>query len=108
MGNLSDEKDDDENPDGWQFRGRGPPQLTGRANYAEASQMTGLDLVRFPDLAADPFTGTLITLAYCQKRGVWRAVDRGDYGAAREAWNGGRLGLVAIAIVRDVLLDVLA
>ncbi len=37
--------------DGYRFRGRGYVQITGRANYAKASRLVGMDLVANPDLA---------------------------------------------------------
>lgn len=39
--------------DGYRFRGRGYVQLTGRANYAHASQKLGVDFEGQPDLALD-------------------------------------------------------
>jgi putative chitinase len=40
--------------DGWNFRGRGASQTTGREGYARLAQATGLDLVNHPDLVNDP------------------------------------------------------
>jgi putative chitinase len=40
--------------DGWNFRGRGASQTTGREGYARLAKATGLDLVHHPDLVNDP------------------------------------------------------
>ncbi len=40
--------------DGWNFRGRGAAQTTGREGYARLARATGLDLVNNPDLVNDP------------------------------------------------------
>jgi putative chitinase len=40
--------------DGWNFRGRGAAQTTGREGYARLAKATGLDLVNHPDLVNDP------------------------------------------------------
>ena len=40
--------------DGWNFRGRGASQTTGREGYARLAKATGLDLVAHPDLVNDP------------------------------------------------------
>ena len=40
--------------DGWNFRGRGASQTTGRDGYARLARATGLDLVAHPDLVNDP------------------------------------------------------
>lgn len=39
--------------DGYSFRGRGLPHLTGRANYAKASAALGIDLVTHPERALE-------------------------------------------------------
>lgn len=40
--------------DGARYCGRGYPQLTGRANYAKASEALGVDLVASPERALEP------------------------------------------------------
>src|SRR5262245_59785689 len=40
--------------DGKRFKGRGPIQVTGRANYQRYGQLLGIDLVNNPVLAASP------------------------------------------------------
>jgi putative chitinase len=40
--------------DGWNFRGRGAAQTTGREGYARLAKATGLDVVNHPDLVNDP------------------------------------------------------
>lgn len=39
--------------DGWRYRGRALPQITGKENYAKASKLVGVDLVADPDAAND-------------------------------------------------------
>jgi len=40
--------------DGWNFRGQGFSQLTGRSNYVALSKASGLDLINHPELIRDP------------------------------------------------------
>jgi putative chitinase len=40
--------------DGWNFRGRGATQTTGRDGYRKLGEKTGLDLLDKPDLLNDP------------------------------------------------------
>lgn len=39
--------------DGWRYRGRALPQLTGEENYRKASKLVGVDLVADPEAAND-------------------------------------------------------
>ena len=48
--------------DGWNYRGRGLVQLTGRGNYEAASKAIGVDLVSNPELAADPEVSAKIAM----------------------------------------------
>jgi predicted chitinase len=65
--------------DGFRYRGRGPLQLTGRDNYTRASRDLGIDLVRNPDLAADPRIGMQVAGWYWRTRGLNELADRGDF-----------------------------
>jgi putative chitinase len=40
--------------DGWNFRGRGGSQTTGREGYERVKKQTGLDVVNHPDILTDP------------------------------------------------------
>lgn len=40
--------------DGWNFRGRGFSQLTGKSNYMALAKTIGLDLINHPELLTDP------------------------------------------------------
>ena len=74
--------------DGWNFRGRGYVQLTGRDNYLRDGNQTGLDLIRNPELAADQQNAATIAVHYWQSR----VVQRGHQFNVREAThdiNGG-------------------
>jgi putative chitinase len=54
--------------DGEKFKGRGFFQLTGRWNYTQAAEDTGLDLIRHPEIAADPSHAAQLAVWYWNKR----------------------------------------
>lgn len=74
--------------DGWRYRGRGLVQLTGRANYAAASEWIGRDLEGEPELAADPAVACEIAAAWWARKEVNAAADRDDLRAVTRAVNG--------------------
>lgn len=93
LGNLPDSND------GWNFRGRGGSQVTGRANYQKLGLRTGLDLANHPELAnnAEHFLacavadfvlcGCLPFAAHDDVRGVTYHLNGGFIGlAGRVAW----------------------
>lgn len=78
--------------DGALFHGRGYVQLTGRSNYAKASQMVGVDLVADPEKAKQPTIAAQIIVAGMLK-GIFTGKSLhdflpGDYAGARRIING--------------------
>lgn len=78
--------------DGQRFKGRGPIQLTGRANYAAASKALGIDLLSKPELAARPDVGFRIAAWYWQSRGLNALADSGKFNEITQRINGGQNG----------------
>jgi putative chitinase len=79
--------------DAYEFRGRGPVQLTGRANYTAAGAALGLDLVAHPDLAARDDVSGRVAAWFVRTRIMPRVADPMATRAVRRAWNGGSIGL---------------
>lgn len=79
------------NGDGWRFRGPGPIQVTGRANYRECGQYIGQDLEQEPSMLELRSTGAASTAWY------WRKHKLTDYGGdvlrVTRLINGGTNGL---------------
>jgi predicted chitinase len=53
--------------DGWNFRGRGYNQLTGRANYQKYGSIIGEDLVGNPEKLNDPNVAAKVAIAFLTK-----------------------------------------
>jgi len=79
--------------DGVRYKGRGPIQVTGRANYRTFGRALGIDLERHPELAEIPSIGLAVSVAYWTARGINAAADRDDLVAVTRAINGGTNGL---------------
>jgi predicted chitinase len=62
--------------DGYKYRGRGYIQLTGRGNYAEYHQKTGLDLVNHPELAASAVNAGKLAVQYWKDEVQPKTSDR--------------------------------
>lgn len=78
--------------DGKRFKGRGPLQLTGRANYEKAGAALGLDLVGRPEQAATPQTGFQTSAWFWRTHGLNELADAGDFRAITKRINGGLNG----------------
>lgn len=79
--------------DGKRYKGRGPIQLTGRANYRRFGRRLGIDFERHPELAAIPSIGLHTALEYWKDRGLNALADRDDIRAITRKINGGFNGL---------------
>ncbi|MES2972376.1 MAG: glycoside hydrolase family 19 protein [Pseudomonadota bacterium] len=77
--------------DGWRFRGRGPIQLTGRANYAAVGDLIGQDLVTLPELMEQPRYALEATIAWWEDRIPDSML--GDPERVTKRVNGGLIGL---------------
>ena len=64
--------------DGFNFRGRGCIQITGRDNYTAIGKSCGLDLANSPDAAADPQNVLLVAGTIFVKLGCLPECDRDD------------------------------
>lgn len=78
--------------DGPRYRGRGPIQLTGRANYRRYGRLLGLDLEGRPELAALPEVGFRVAGLYWKSHGLNALADRGDLRGITRRINGGYNG----------------
>jgi putative chitinase len=78
--------------DGMRFKGRGPIQLTGRANYAAAGAALGLDLVGHPEIAATPEVGFRIAQWFWNSRNLNAYADAQNFDAITLRVNGGYNG----------------
>lgn len=78
--------------DGFRYRGAGPIQLTGRANFRACGKDLGLDLEGNPELAHTPEVGFRIACWYWTTRKLNALADKGEFDAITKAINGGYNG----------------
>lgn len=79
--------------DGYLYRGRGPIQLTGRANYRTFGRRIGIDLERHPEIAALPSIGLHTALEYWDQRNLNELADANDLLGITRKINGGTNGI---------------
>lgn len=80
--------------DGWIFRGRGPVQVTGRANYRRVGDLEGQNLEGIPDLLSQPRFALEACIAWWEDRIPDSLL--GETTAIRARVNGGTLGLAEV------------
>ena len=82
---------DENSGDGWNFRGRGLIQLTGRDNYRACGEALGADLESDPDLVATPMYAALSAGWFWNKNHLNNIAE--DIPAVTKKINGGTHGL---------------
>lgn len=79
--------------DGVRYKGRGPIQLTGRANYRKYGQQLGIDLENNPEIVALPSMGLMVACKFWSDNGLNALADKDDVVAVTRRINGGTNGL---------------
>lgn len=78
--------------DGKRFKGRGPIQITGRANYGKYGGLLRVDLVNNPEKAAMPEVGFRVAGLFWQRNGLNELADREMFETITKKINGGLNG----------------
>jgi predicted chitinase/LysM repeat protein len=81
--------------DGVRYKGRGPIQLTGRANYRAAGRALGIDLEGNPKRAAEVDVGFRTAAWFWNSRGLNKYADAGNFREVTRRINGGYNGLAS-------------
>ena len=79
--------------DGTRFKGRGPLQLTGRANYRRFGDLLNIPFASIPTIAARPNVGFRVAVMYWTDRGLNAWADAGDFRRITREINGGYNGM---------------
>ena len=74
--------------DGVRFKGRGPIQVTGRANYKWMSDRLGADFIAQPTLLATPRYGYRAAAQFWTRANLNVKADKGDFEGVTRAING--------------------
>ena len=85
---------DTDSGDGYRYRGRGPIQLTGKANYLAFSKWVDLACVSNPDwVSEDKKIALMSAIWYWTENNLNRYADSGDIKTMTKRINGGYIGL---------------
>lgn len=79
--------------DGQRYKGRGLIQITGRGNYKQISDATGIDFYNHPDGLELPQWATMSACWWWQNRGLNAMADRDEFTNITKRINGGTNGL---------------
>lgn len=94
--------------DGFRYRGRGPIQVTGRANYKKYGDLLGVDLIGNPDLAATPQYAFSTAGVFWKLNGLNELADVQDFVTITKRINGGLNGLAERQRYYEIAKNVLA
>ena len=85
---------DTDSGDGWRYRGRGPIQLTGKANYTAFANDMDVDVIDNPDLVSeDKEIALMSAIWFWNKNKLNQYADSGDIKTMTKRINGGYIGL---------------
>jgi putative chitinase len=79
--------------DGWNYRGRGFIQITGKTNYTKLSSDTGIDYISNPDLLLQESDAMLSALWFWKSINGNKWADKDDVKTITKLINGGFNGL---------------
>lgn len=79
--------------DGKRYKGRGPIQLTGRANYRVYGRAVGIDFERHPEIVAMPSIGLMVACRFWESNGLNALADADNVDRITRRINGGVNGL---------------
>lgn len=79
--------------DGWNYRGRGLIQITGRDGYAQVGRIAGIDLVASPEMANNPLFALDIAAAFWAWKRLNPIAETDNLVAVTKVVNGGTNGL---------------
>jgi putative chitinase len=90
--------------DGFTFRGRAAPQLTGREAYRAVGEIVGKPFEADPDLLLTPEGSMAAAVGFWRWKNIGRLVP--DTKAVRRAWNGGDVGLDDVTAIGNRLREI--
>ena len=79
--------------DGYNFRGRGCIQITGKSMYADCGKALGLDLLTHPELLLQPINAIMSAGWFWDTHKLNLLADKGDMNSITKKINGGLNGL---------------
>lgn len=79
--------------DGWKYRGRGFIQLTGKDNYRQFSNSSGIDALNNPDLLLEEPNAMIAAIWFWNKNNLNSLADKDDVVGITKRINGGINGL---------------